>query len=52
MIKTKLRDMPVLYINIQSSDKDALRAEAKKKGMALTTYCRMLLLASLNKEAK
>jgi hypothetical protein len=52
MIKNKLRDMPVLYIHLEPGDKEALRQEAKKKGLQLTAYCRMLLLASLNKECK
>ena len=44
MLKTNLKDMPLLFIHISQSDKDALTAEANKKGMRLTTYCRMILL--------
>ena len=47
MIKTKVRDLPVLTIHIQDSDKEALNGEAKKLGMQLTTYCRMVLLKSI-----
>jgi predicted DNA binding CopG/RHH family protein len=47
MIKSYLKDMPLLFIHISQSDKDALTAEATKKGMRLTTYCRMILLDTL-----
>jgi hypothetical protein len=47
MIKNKLKDMPVLYIHIEPNDKESLRVEAQKRGMQLTTYCRMMLLDSL-----
>lgn len=52
MIKTRLKEMPVLYIHIEPGDKTALWNEAKKRGMQLTTYCRMVLLDSLRKESK
>lgn len=38
---------PVIYIHIDNGAKQALRLEAEKQGMRLTTYCRMLLLKSL-----
>lgn len=47
MIKSKMRDLPVLTIHIQGIDKEALTREANKLGMRLTTYCRMVLLKSL-----
>ncbi len=48
MLKTKMRDMPVITIHIAPGDKEALKLEAKKRGMQLTTYCRTLLLKSLS----
>ena len=39
--------MKVIYIRIDSSDKQALEYKAKQLGMTLTTYCRMVLLKSL-----
>jgi len=42
--------MKVIYIRIDSSDKQSLELKAKQLGMTLTTYCRMVLLKSL--EAK
>ena len=51
MLKTKLRDMPVVTIHFYPSDKDALKKLANTKGMMLATYCRMILLETL-KEAK
>ncbi len=50
MLKTKMRDMPVITIHIEPGDKEALKLEAKRKGMQLTTYCRMVLLDSLNQK--
>ena len=47
MIKTKVRDLPVLTIHIQEGDKESLTKEAQKLGMQLTTYCRMILLKSI-----
>ena len=47
MIKSKVRDLPVITIHVQNSDKEALTIEARKLGMQLTTYCRMVLLKSL-----
>lgn len=41
--------MEVIYIRIEAQDKKALDTEAKKIGMPLTTYCRMVLIQSLKK---
>jgi len=43
--------MAVIYLRIDNQDKKSLELEAKKLGMQLTTYCRMILLKSL-KESK
>lgn len=43
--------MAVIYIRIDISEKRSLELEAKRLGMALTTYCRMVLLKSLEKNA-
>ena len=50
MIKSYLKDMPLLFIHISQGDKDALTTEANKKGMRLTTYCRMILLDTLKEQ--
>jgi len=42
--------MAVIYIRIEINDKKFLELEARKLGMSLTTYCRMVLLKSLEKE--
>jgi len=42
--------MAVIYIRIEINDKKSLELEARKLGMSLTTYCRMVLLKSLEKE--
>ena len=39
--------MPVIYLRIDNADKKDLELEAKKLGMQLTTYCRMVLIKSL-----
>ncbi len=39
--------MQVIYIRIENKEKEALKKEAKKLGMALTAYCRMILIKSL-----
>ena len=39
--------MKVIYIRIDNLDKQALERQAKQLGMTLTTYCRMILLKSL-----
>lgn len=39
--------MSVIYIRIEEPEKKSLEVEAKKLGMTLTTYCRMVLLKSL-----
>lgn len=41
--------MAVIYIRLDGKAKQDLEIEAKKLGMSLTTYCRMLLLQSLKK---
>lgn len=38
----------VLFIRVTAEDKKALELEAKKLGLTLTGYCRMILLKSLN----
>jgi len=40
----------VIYIRIETKDKEALELEARKLGMSVTTYCRMVLLKTLKKE--
>jgi hypothetical protein len=52
MIKKQLKEMPVITIHIEPGDKEALTLEAEKRGMQLATYCRMLLLESLNSGGK
>ena len=52
MTKPKMRNMPVLAMHLNQSDKDALTNEAAKRGMMLTTYCRMLLLDSLREKSE
>ncbi len=42
--------MAVIYIRIENSEKRSLELEAKRLGMPLTTYCRMVLLKSLDKK--
>ena len=42
--------MAVLYIRINSGYKKALEIEAQKLGMPITTYCRMVLIKSVNGE--
>jgi predicted DNA binding CopG/RHH family protein len=49
MIKTKVVDYPVITIHMNPSDKESLKVQAEKNGMQLTTYCRMILLKSLEK---
>ena len=44
--------MAVIYIRIDNSEKKALEMEAKKLGMQLTTYCRMILIKSLQQTGK
>lgn len=39
--------MEVIYIRIDSLEKKALEIEARKLGLTLTAYCRMVLLKSL-----
>lgn len=40
----------VIYVRLESEKKKALKEEAGKLGMPLTTYCRMVLIKDL--EAK
>jgi hypothetical protein len=47
MLKTKMRDMPVITFHLNPTDKEALRLKAEKKGMGLATYCRSLALKEL-----
>lgn len=45
--------MAVIYLRIDNSEKKALEFEAKKLGMQLATYCRMVLIKSMQgKEGK
>ena len=44
--------MEVIYIRIDGNEKKSLELEAKCLGMTLTTYCRMILIKSLEKTAK
>ena len=41
--------MAIIYLRIDQSEKKLLELEAKKLSMPLTTYCRMILIQSLNK---
>lgn len=41
--------MAVIFIRIDSQEKRDLELEAKKLGMTVTTYCRMILIKSLKK---
>ena len=42
----------VIFIRIEQKEKDLLEKEAVKLGMSVTTYCRMILIKSLNKDNK
>lgn len=42
-----LKESPVITIHVNAWDKEALFNLAQKNGMQLATYCRMLLLKSL-----
>lgn len=44
--------MAVIYLRIDNQDKRFLELEAKKLGMQLATYCRMILLKSLKESTK
>jgi len=48
MLKNGLKNMPVITIHINPSDKQALQSKADEKSMQLATYCRMVLLNSLH----
>ena len=39
--------MAVIYLRIDNQEKNELKFEAKRLGMQLTTYCRMILIKSL-----
>jgi len=39
--------MAVIYIITDQKEKDLLKIDAKKLGMPLTTYCRMILIKTL-----
>lgn len=41
-----------MLIRIDEKDKQLLEIEAKKLGLPLTAYCRMILLKNLQKEDK
>ena len=43
----KVKDLKPIQINVLTSDHKALKLRAKKMGLTLTGYCRMLLLKSL-----
>ena len=47
MTKLKTKEMPVLFIHIEAEHKERLKILAQKRGMQLTTYCRMILLDSM-----
>ena len=47
MFKDEIKNYPVIAIHISPSEKEALKTEAKKKGLQLTPYCRMILIESL-----
>jgi predicted HicB family RNase H-like nuclease len=44
--------MNVIYLRIESEYKRKLELDAKKLGLSLTAYCRMILLESLKEEEK
>ena len=48
MIKNKRKDMPVIFIRIEPFYKEKLFDEAQKQGLQLSTYCRMILIKSVN----
>lgn len=41
---------PIVINGIDQTDRKALEGEAKKIGLPLSAYCRMLLLQTLNKD--
>lgn len=51
MLKSGLKDMPVITIHLNPSDKEKLKELANSKGLRLAEFCRMMLL-ELIKEAK
>ena len=44
--------MAIIYLRIDNSEKRLLELEAKKLGMQLTTYCRMVLIKSLQEKER
>lgn len=50
MIKDEVKNYPVITIHISSGEKEALKIMAKKRGLQLTPYCRMILIESLEKK--
>jgi len=42
--------MAIIYLRIDNNEKKNLELEAKKLSMPLTTYCRMVLIQSMNKK--
>jgi hypothetical protein len=49
-VYTKARSWPIITIHIEPSKKGKLEQMAQKKGMQLTTFCRMVLLDTVAKE--
>lgn len=43
---------PIVINGIDQADRKALEVEARKIGLPLSAYCRMLLLQTLNKGEK
>ena len=39
--------MEILLIRIEKTEKEVLRERAKKLGLTLTAYCRMILIKSI-----
>ena len=42
----------VIYLEVENSDKELLRVEAKSKGLQLIPFCRMVLLEHIKKVKK
>jgi hypothetical protein len=51
-VKKQKSGRSVIYLEMENKDKEALRIEAKSKGLQLIPFCRMILLEHLagNKE--
>ena len=39
--------MEILLLRIEKNEKEVLKSEAKKLGLTLTAYCRMLLIQAI-----